>query len=87
MKYYDEKLSVQEAVKKSNIEYTFVATGMFAEYVYSPFNGFDWKNRQVEVYGSGDTKIYATYTGDIARLLPDILLHPNSKNNYVKIVR
>jgi len=83
---YQWKQSITDAVIKSGLEWTVVFTGVFLEYFFSPFFGFDLKAGTVSIIGDGKQKVAATDIDDIAKALPHIILNPKSKNNYVKIV-
>jgi len=84
---FEPKLKVQEAIKSSGLNYTFIITGMFMESIFYPFwSGIDLNNKKVNVPGTGKEKILVTHTADIAKAVVDILLNPKSKNTAVKIV-
>lgn len=87
MEYYDVKKDVQEAVMKANIEYTFIATGVFTEFFYSPFHGFDFFNQKAAVYGPPNMKISTGYSDDFVKMVPEVLIHPASKNARVNLAR
>jgi len=83
---YQWKQSVSDAVAKSGLEWTLIHNGVFLEYFFSPFIGFDLKAGTVNIFGDGKQKMAATDVNDIAKALPYIILNPSSKNAKVKIV-
>jgi uncharacterized protein YbjT (DUF2867 family) len=85
--YYDVKKDVQEAVMKANIEYTFIATGVFTEFFYSPFHGFDFFNHKAAVFGPPNMKISTGFSDDFVKMVPEVLIHPASKNARVNLAR
>lgn len=75
----DMKWGMREQIQKSGMEYTFITTHVFMEYLFSPFGGVDFTNAAIDTYGP-DVTFGAIHTDDIARLVPEVLLNPNSKN-------
>lgn len=54
------------------------------EYVFSPFVGVDLKQHTINTYGP-EAVLSTIHTDDIARLVPEILLNPKSKNATVNL--
>jgi len=82
----DAKRTISDALLKSGLDYTVVLNGLFVDYFFSPFFGFDLKNGTVTIYGDGNQKVATTHPADIASAIPHILLNPASKNAKVSIV-
>ena len=75
------KLPVHEAVKKSGLDYTFIATGWFAEILFGmPLMGVDAKTRTVTAPGSFNTTTTVTALADIGRLTAAALVDPAARN-------
>ncbi|CAF1207507.1 unnamed protein product [Adineta steineri] len=84
--YYVPKQRIESLLENdSSIEHTFIATELFAEFLFTPDFGIDIKQRIIKSFGPSDMKISTTYTDDIALLLPDIILSDESKNARINI--
>jgi len=82
---FDKKKRNLKRVQESGVDYTVVYTNVFMEYLFAPFFFFDVKNRKAAVF-QDDQHVYgAIHTDDIARLVPEILLNPNSKNATLRL--
>ncbi|CAF1485444.1 unnamed protein product, partial [Adineta steineri] len=67
--YYVPKQRIESLLENdSSIEHTFIATELFAEFLFTPDFGIDIKQRIIKSFGPSDMKISTTYTDDIALL-------------------
>jgi len=83
---FGPKLGTREHLKKTGIDFTLVVTGFFIDTSILPWLGVDWDNGKATIVGDGNYKISLTLTDDIARILPDILLDPTSKNAEIRLI-
>ena len=75
------KVPVHEAVKASGMDWTFIANGWFAEFLYGlPFMSVDIASRTVTAPVSFDTTTTVTSLTDIARLSAAAVVDPNTRN-------
>lgn len=82
---WDAKVSVREAVKAAKLDWTFVNTSGITEFMFSPFLGFNVAEKTAEVIGDGNWRVSVISLGDLARILPAVLLHPASRNTDVNL--
>jgi len=81
--YIDGKRVVEEYVKKSGLQYTFISTGLFYEFL-SPF-GIDYEHYKAIIFNGGNFKIQTIHVLDIAKYVVEILLAPSTINKSVLI--
>jgi len=79
------KKSIKEAAAKAGLEWTLIMTGGFHSYVTTPLFGYDLKANSVRLQGSGAVRMQATSRVDIGNLVPEVLLHPSSRNAVVRL--
>jgi len=79
---WDYKIDVQEAVKAAGLEYTFVETGLFGEYLL-PFAGIDTAARVITAPGGFDTRITLSPLADVAAQLADLIVSGRGRNETV----
>ena len=83
--------SVQRAVKRqaalstSGLAYTVISCGVLTEHLFSPIAGVDMQRGIVQAPGREDAAVTTTTLGDLARLLPEVLLSPSAKNQHVDL--
>ncbi|RHZ75326.1 hypothetical protein Glove_216g42 [Diversispora epigaea] len=53
--FFDRKFQIREELEKSRIEYTYIFTGIFQEFV--EMLGFDFKNKTATFYVDGNSKL------------------------------
>lgn len=82
--FADVKYNARDLIEKLGLSYTYIITNAFMEYAFSPFLGVDFKEFKTNTFGP-DAVFSAIHTSDIARLVPEILLNPKSKNAIVKL--
>lgn len=80
----DVKYIARDLVEKYGLSYTYIITSVFMEYAFSPILGVDFKEHKTLTYGP-DAVFSTIHTDDIARLVPEILLNPKSKNAIVNL--
>jgi len=81
---FGSKIAAREELRKLNLEYVILETGLFNEYIV-PLCGFDLEKGVVKFGGSGHQKFSTTLISDIAKVVPDISTHPNAGNKKVNI--
>lgn len=81
--FFAQKAAFREKLEASGLEYTYVITGGFYEFVFGPFSGFFPEQARATIPGDGNQVISTTHTEDIARYLPEILLDRETKNQKV----
>ena len=75
------KVSVHEAVKRSGLDWTFIANGWFAEIVYGlTAMGVDVSTRTVSAPVSVDTTTTITALTDVGRLTAAAVVDPSTRN-------
>jgi len=79
------KIKLREALINSGLEYTFIFTSGFYEFLFGPLTGFNVKEGKLTIPGDGNQPFSTTHTSDIAKFVPEILLDPSSKNRNVHI--
>ena len=78
------KLVVQRAVISSGLDYTFVCTGGFTEYMLSsPLFGVDLRNEVVTAPGSFSNCMTFTSIVDISNLVADAVINPQARNKTI----
>jgi len=77
---------VLEALKKSGINYTIIHTGVWLEYLISPYYGLDFKNCKAVIPGDGNSKFTSIHSDDIANLIAEILLHLKPINQQICLI-
>jgi uncharacterized protein YbjT (DUF2867 family) len=82
--FWDVKLDARDQIKKTSMEYTFIETGPFMEYLFSPFIGVNIQDKSIVLFNE-NTQVSTIHTDDIAKLVPEILFNPKSKNVTVRI--
>jgi hypothetical protein len=82
--FWDVKLDARDQIKKTAMEYTFIETGPFMEYLFSPFIGVNIQEKSIVLFNE-NTQLSTIHTDDIAKLVPEILLHPKSKNSTIRL--
>jgi uncharacterized protein YbjT (DUF2867 family) len=82
--FIDVKYAARDQIEKLGLSHTYIATNVFLEYTFSPFLGVDLKEHKISTYGP-DTVFSSIHTDDIARLVPEVLLNPKSKNAVVNL--
>ncbi len=80
----DVKYDARDQIEKLGLSYTYIITNTFLEYLFSPFLGVDLKEHKINTYGP-DAVLSSIHTDDIARLVPEVLLNPKSKNATVNL--
>ena len=73
------------ALQNSGLEFTIIANGLFLEYVFSPFFGFDVKNRKATLYGTKDSTISFTSLDAVSEFTAESINNPASKYAYLTI--
>jgi len=79
------KSMIKEAAVKAGLEWTLVMTGAFHSYATQPLFGFDLKAGTVRFQGGPNVRLQATSRVDIGNLVPEVLLHPSSRNAVVRL--
>ena len=77
---YDIKKGVLNAVISSGIEWTVIAPGLFTEYLYDSFFGFDLKNHCAILYGSRYSVVSFSCIKSVGEYVAESINHPLSKN-------
>ena len=81
---FDGKLDVREAIKASGLDYTYVESGVFSEYVLSPFLGVDVANKTLTVPITPSAVITTTALVDIGALTADAIVSGRGRNKVVR---
>ena len=79
------KIQLRHTLINSGLEYTFIFTSGFYEFLFGPITGFNVKEGKLTIAGDGNQLFSTTHTSDIAKFVPEILLDPSSKNRKVHI--
>eukprot|EP00834_Sanchytrium_tribonematis_P008658 NODE_1102_length_2210_cov_0.800095.p1 type:complete len:282 gc:universal NODE_1102_length_2210_cov_0.800095:853-1698(+) len=82
---FDLKEKAISAVKASGMEWTGVYTGLFSEYLFSPFLGVHQDTKSIQFVGSPNTKISTTPMKNIGEYVAASINSPSSKNAYVRV--
>ncbi|RHZ75226.1 hypothetical protein Glove_216g38 [Diversispora epigaea] len=81
--FIDSKLQFREELEKSGIEYTYIFTGMFQEFI--EFLGFDVKNKIAAFYVDGNSKVHSTSLVDIGKYTVESLKLPEARNAIIRV--
>jgi len=79
------KSAIKEAAVKAGLEWTLVTTGIFHSYATTQMFGYDVKAGTVRFLGGPNVRLQLTSRVDIGNLLPEVLLHPSSRNAVVQL--
>jgi len=79
----DGKVKFRKELEKSGLEYTFIYTGLFQEYI--GFIGFDIKNKKAKFYGDGSKKLSATALVDVGKYTVGSLKIPEARNAHIRV--
>ncbi|CAG8583395.1 8454_t:CDS:2 [Paraglomus occultum] len=79
----DTKATFRQKVKESGLEYTFIITGTFAEYL--GWVGFDIKNKTAKFYVDGTSALAVTSLSDIGKYTAETLKLEESRNATIRI--
>jgi uncharacterized protein YbjT (DUF2867 family) len=79
---WDFKLDVQDAVKKSGLEYTLVESGLFGDYL-SPFAGIDTATKTLTAPGSFETRLTISPLADVGKQVADLIVSGRGRNETV----
>jgi uncharacterized protein YbjT (DUF2867 family) len=77
---FDAKLDTADALQKSGLDYTYVNTGGFAEYILSPFLGLDIANSTLTAQGGLDVAFNTTPLAEIGRQTADAVVTGRGRN-------
>jgi uncharacterized protein YbjT (DUF2867 family) len=80
------KLAVRDALIASGVPYTIVITGVWLEYLITPFFNIDIQSKTVTTIGDGNFKVSSIHTSDFAKLLPRVILDENTINKKIYLV-
>lgn len=81
--FVEPKYQIREELKKSELEYTFIYTGVIQEYI--EWIGFDVKNKTATFPADGNTKIVTTSTQDIGKFTAESLKLPEARNATIRV--
>ena len=81
----DDKLTVKDAVVKSGIDYTLVASGSFGEFLVSPFFGVNVGAGTVVAPGSVDNRISYTSLADLGIIVAAAVLSAEASKKTIHI--
>ncbi|CAB4395774.1 unnamed protein product [Rhizophagus irregularis] len=79
----DYKIKFREELEKSGLEYTYIQTGLFQEYLY--WIGYDIVNKKATFFGDGNTKLYTTSLPDIGKYTVESLKIPETRNAQINV--
>ncbi|CAB4490195.1 unnamed protein product [Rhizophagus irregularis] len=79
----DGKIKFREEVVKSGLEYTFIFTGLFQEFL--GWFGFDVKNKKATFYADGNKKLHTTSLSDVGKYTVETLKMPEARNAVIKV--
>ncbi|PKB99323.1 NAD(P)-binding protein [Rhizophagus irregularis] len=79
----DDKIKFREELEKSGLEYTYIQTGLFQEYLY--WIGYDIVNKKATFFGDGNTKLYTTSLPDIGKYTVESLKIPETRNAQINV--
>ena len=80
---YDTKIDVQAAVKASGLDYTFVYTGGFSEYLLSPFLGLDLANNTLTAQGASEVSFNTTPLTEVGRQVADAIVSGRGRSSII----
>ncbi|CAG8552785.1 215_t:CDS:2 [Diversispora eburnea] len=81
--FINSKIQFREELEKNGIEYTYIFTGIFQEFI--EMLGFDLKNKTVTFYVDGDPKIHSTSLADIGKYTVESLKLPEARNATIRV--
>jgi uncharacterized protein YbjT (DUF2867 family) len=81
---FDVKVSLQDKLRASPIEYTFIYTNPWMSYLFSEYFQVDFAKKTAPDFGP-DAVLSAISVDDLAKLIPEVLLDPSSKNSSVRM--
>ncbi len=81
---FDIKIGLADKLKASPLEYTFIYTNPWMNLVFSPFFEIDFANKTAPDFGP-NAVLSAVSIDDLAKLIPEVLLDPTSKNTAVRL--
>jgi len=70
-------------LEKSGLEYTYIHTGLFQEYL--GWIGFDIKNKEFKSYVDGNAKLPTTSLSDIGKYTAESLKIPEARNAHIRV--
>jgi len=83
---YSNKIRIRKALVESGIPYTIIINGVFLDYVFTSFLGFNIENKSVTIIEDGNYPIIALHTDDLAKYVPRVILDSGSLNKKVYLV-
>ncbi|KAJ1954206.1 hypothetical protein GGI12_005845, partial [Dipsacomyces acuminosporus] len=78
---FEQRHTVQRALREASLSYILVHTGFFSEYAISPFFGWDVANKKVSIVGDGSARNSFTSRHDIARFTIGVLKRASEFRN------
>ncbi len=81
----DAKRAVEARLRASGLTYTFLQPTYFAEIWLSPAVGFDYPNRKVTIYGTGENPISWISFLDVAQFAVASLDNPAARNTALEL--
>ncbi|GBB86963.1 hypothetical protein RclHR1_13400004 [Rhizophagus clarus] len=80
---YEDKIKFREELERSGLEYTYIHTGLFQEFLGS--FGFNVKNKKAKFYGDGNTRIPTTSLPDVGKYTVETLKIPEARNAHIRV--
>ncbi|CAG8621465.1 432_t:CDS:2 [Paraglomus occultum] len=79
----DSKITFRQKVQESGLEYTFIQSGTFVEYL--DWTGFDVKNKTAKFYADVDSKLAVTSMSDAAKYTVESLKLEECRNASIRV--
>ncbi|RHZ75220.1 hypothetical protein Glove_216g36 [Diversispora epigaea] len=81
--FVDSKFKFREELEKSGMEYTYIFTGVFHEFI--EVIGFDAKNKTATFYVDSSSKVHTTSLADIGKYTVESLKLPEARNATIRV--
>ncbi|RHZ75328.1 hypothetical protein Glove_216g44 [Diversispora epigaea] len=81
--FVDSKFQIREELEKSGMEYTYIFTGIFQEFI--EWLGFDLKNKTATFYVDGNSKMHFTSLADVGKYTVESLKLPEARNATIRV--
>ncbi|CAG8552726.1 212_t:CDS:2, partial [Diversispora eburnea] len=81
--FVDSKLQIREELEKSGMEYTYIITGLFQEFI--EWLEFDLKNKTAKFYVDSNSKLHSTSLADVGKYTVESLKLPEARNATIRV--
>jgi len=81
--FFSNKAKLRQELEASGLEYTYIVTGGFYDFLFSKRMGFDYEGGKIQLAGDGNTRVFGTELADVGRFVVYILRDPATRNSKV----